>query len=47
MPSPNVFDEVLISKIPALQLLMAMGWEYLTPDETLALRAQAATLMVE
>ena len=47
MASPPSFREELISQIPALQLLMAMGWEYLTPDETLALRAQAATLMVE
>ena len=33
------FREQLISQIPALQLLMAMGWQYLTPDEALALRA--------
>lgn len=37
------FREELISQIPALQLLMAMkyaglGYEYLTPDETLSLR---------
>ena len=33
------FREKLISQIPALQLLMAMGWEYLPPDEALPLRA--------
>ncbi|MBL8811299.1 MAG: type I restriction endonuclease subunit R [Planctomycetaceae bacterium] len=30
--------ETLISQIPALQLLINMGWEYLTPDEALAAR---------
>jgi type I restriction enzyme, R subunit len=29
------FREDLISQIPALQLLMAMGYEYLTPDDAL------------
>ena len=32
------FREELISQIPALQLLMAMGYRYLTPDEALAHR---------
>ena len=32
------YREELISQIPALQLLMAMGWQYLTPAEALALR---------
>jgi type I restriction enzyme R subunit len=32
------FREELISQIPALQLLMAMGYRYLTPDEALHLR---------
>jgi type I restriction enzyme R subunit len=32
------FREELISQIPALQLLMAMGYTYLTPDEADALR---------
>ena len=32
------FREQLISQIPALQLLMAMGREYLMPEEVLALR---------
>ena len=35
------FREQLISQIPALQLLMAMGWEYLTPDEAMALRGDS------
>jgi len=34
------FRETLISQIPALQLLMALGYEYLTPAEVLALRGQ-------
>ena len=38
LPGLRSFRENLISQIPALQLLMAMGWEYLTPDEALALR---------
>ena len=28
--------EKLISQIPAMQLLINMGWEYLTPEEALA-----------
>ena len=32
------FREELISQIPALQLLTAMGYRYLTPDESLAQR---------
>ena len=27
-----------ISQIPALRLLMAMGWQYVPPDEALPLR---------
>jgi len=38
MTQPPSFREELISQIPALQLLTAMGYEYLTPDEALALR---------
>ena len=30
--------EELISQIPALRLLMALGFRYLPPEETLALR---------
>lgn len=33
-----LFREELISQIPALQLLMAMGYTYLTPEEALAKR---------
>lgn len=32
------YREELISQIPALQTLMAMGWRYLTPAEALTLR---------
>jgi type I restriction enzyme R subunit len=32
------FREELISQIPVLRLLMAMGYQYLTPEEALALR---------
>jgi hypothetical protein len=32
------FLEDHISQIPALQLLQNLGWEYLTPGETVALR---------
>jgi len=35
MPS---FKEELISQIPAVRLLMAMGYQYLTPEEALSLR---------
>jgi hypothetical protein len=34
------FREKLISQIPALRLLMALGWEHLPPDEALALRGK-------
>jgi len=27
-----------VSQVPALQLLMAMGWEYLRPDEAISMR---------
>ena len=33
------FLEDHISQIPALQLLQNLGWKYLTPDETVALRS--------
>jgi len=33
------FLEDDISQIPALQLLQNLGWEYLTPKETVTLRA--------
>jgi type I restriction enzyme R subunit len=38
MPRPPSFQEELISQIPAVRLLMAMGYQYLTPEEALALR---------
>ena len=36
-PIPSYLED-RISQIPALRLLMALGWHYLTPDEALALR---------
>jgi len=41
LPNPYAFRETLISQIPALQLLMAPGYRYLTPAEALALRGQS------
>ncbi len=38
MPSTPSFREDLISQIPALQLLIHLGYEYLTPDDALAKR---------
>ena len=38
MSQTLAFREELISQIPALQLLMALGYRYLTPDEALAQR---------
>lgn len=38
MTLPPSFHEELISQIPALRLLMGLGWTYLTPTEALALR---------
>lgn len=35
--------EKLISQIPALQLLINLGWEYLTPEEALAARGGKTT----
>ncbi|MEN9936321.1 MAG: hypothetical protein RLZZ387_2900, partial [Chloroflexota bacterium] len=37
MPA-NPYREELSSQIPAAQLLITLGWQYLTPDEALALR---------
>ena len=34
---PSYLEKVQ-SQLPALQLLMQMGWEYLTPEETVNLR---------
>ena len=41
MASAYAFREQLISQIPALQLLLSLGWEYLTPEEALALRGNS------
>lgn len=37
MDTPS-FKEDHISQIPALKLLMNMGWKYLSPDEALVAR---------
>ena len=37
MTTPSYLED-RISQIPALRLLMALGWQYLTPNEALALR---------
>jgi len=39
MASADAFKEVVSSQIPALQLLINLGWQYLTPTEALALRS--------
>ena len=36
--SANAYREEISSQIPAAQLLVALGWQYLTPTEALALR---------
>lgn len=42
------FLEDDISQIPALQLLQNLGWEYLTPQETVTLRAgKLSSVMLE
>jgi type I restriction enzyme, R subunit len=38
MTNTPSFREELVSQIPALRLLMALGGEYLPPDEALASR---------
>lgn len=38
MASADAFKEVVSSQIPALQLLVNLGWQYLTPAEALVLR---------
>jgi type I restriction enzyme R subunit len=37
MSTPSYLED-RISQIPALRLLMALGWQYLTPDEAMRLR---------
>jgi len=39
METPS-FIEDHISQIPALKLLMNLGWKYLTPDQAMELRGQ-------
>lgn len=38
MTTHNLYNEATSSQLPALQLLITMGWQYLPPDEALALR---------
>lgn len=47
MPTPSYLEDH-ISQIPALRLLMALGWRYLTPVDTLTLRGgKVANLLLE
>ena len=46
MPSTNTYVEEISSQIPAVQLLIALGWQYLTPDEALRLRGGKASNVV-
>src|SRR5690606_20891306 len=42
------FDEKYLSQIPALQVLVNLGYQYLTPAETLAARAgRAGNVLLE
>ncbi|MEO8394263.1 MAG: YgjP-like metallopeptidase domain-containing protein [Chloroflexota bacterium] len=46
-PAPSYLED-RISQIPALRLLMALGWHYLTPAEALALRGgKVANVLLE
>ena len=38
MPPTDTYLEEISSQLPALQLLINLGWQYLTPGEALALR---------
>jgi type I restriction enzyme, R subunit len=38
MATINTYVEEISSQLPALQLLVSMGWQYLPPEESLALR---------
>src|SRR5690242_20635151 len=38
MPDTNAYREEISSQIPAVQLLIRLGWQYLPPAEVLALR---------
>jgi type I restriction enzyme R subunit len=44
--SPNAYREELASQIPAAQLLINLGWQYLAPAEALALRGGKAGRVV-
>jgi type I restriction enzyme R subunit len=46
MPQPPSFKEELISQIPAVRLLMAMGYQYLTPEEALILRSRRKAAVI-
>ena len=46
MSQPPSFKEELISQIPAVRLLMAMGYHYLTPEAALALRSRRRAAVV-
>jgi type I restriction enzyme, R subunit len=39
MSQPDAYREEISSQLPALQLLITLGWQYLTPNEALALRS--------
>ena len=44
---PSYLEKVQ-SQLPALQLLMQMGWQYLSPDETTKLRnGRLGTVILE
>lgn len=45
MPTPSYLED-RISQIPALRLLMALGWQYLTPNEALTLRGGKYTNVI-
>ena len=38
MPPTDTYLEEISSQLPALQLLINLGWQYLSPEEALALR---------
>lgn len=45
METPS-YKEDHISQIPALQMLQKLGYQYLTPDEALQLRADKTTQVI-
>jgi type I restriction enzyme, R subunit len=46
MPATTPYNEVISSQLPALHLLIAIGWQYLTPAEALQLRGGSAANVV-